>query len=130
MPKRNRFTPHAYALAKPIVGQFFVLAVCGTNCLRIELNRSLPSAVWMRYALAHLPKKMRGFNKPYGVRICYRNDFSVDHDLDGKIIAVNDFAVPPIGAATLTVDDPEATPEDRMILARLTGDYDPRPILH
>jgi hypothetical protein len=126
--KPERFKPFAYALAKPIVGQIWVIAVCGADCLRIELDTKLPSAVWMRYALARLPKTTAGFEKPYGVRINYRHDFSVDHDLDGKVIAVRDYEVP-LGKATLTLD-PEATSEDRIAFASLIGDQDHRPIMH
>jgi len=124
--KPPKFKPHAYALAKPIQGQIWAIAVNGVDCLRIEIDTRLPSAVWMRYALAHLPTVTLGFERPHGVRIAYRHDFCVDYDLNGMPLATYDRVVE-YGKAHLTLDA-DAAPEDRLAFAALVGiEIDTRP---
>jgi hypothetical protein len=94
MPRLARFTPFALIETNgPILGQVHVIAAIGADrLLKIEIDRKLPSAVWLRYALSKLPRYVMGFGPPVSIVLNYREDFAVRHGLDGSVLEVLDQA--------------------------------------
>jgi hypothetical protein len=85
----------------PVLGQIHVIAAIGADrLLKIEIDRKVPSAVWLRYCLAKLPRYVLGFGPPVSIVLNYRPDFSVRYSLTGEVLAVMDRAKVP-GVATL-----------------------------
>jgi hypothetical protein len=101
MPRLARFVPHAIVQVKR-PSPLFVAAVLGTAGLRIEIDRKLPSAVWLRYCLAKL-NDLHEMWQPTSLVINFRNDFAVRYSLTGEVLEVMDrvATAPFVYAATL-----------------------------
>jgi|SRR5690625_793792 len=77
---RRTFQPHAVVLARP--AQIFVIALLDTeHLLRIDVDLSTPSDTWLPQAVAAMPERVLGFNKPDGVVMNYSPDEAVYFDL-------------------------------------------------
>jgi hypothetical protein len=102
MPRLARFQPFALIETNgPILGQVHVIAAIGADrLLKIEIDRKLPSAAWLRFVLAKVPRYVMGFGPPVSIVLNYRTDFAVRHSLDGSVLEVLDLARLP-GVATL-----------------------------
>jgi hypothetical protein len=88
MSKPAPYHAHAIVLVetpRPI----FAAAWMGAGDLRIEFDRTLPSAVWLRYCLGKLAD-LNAFWKPRGLVINYAADMAVRYGLDGAVEAVLD----------------------------------------
>ena len=133
MPKtKSRFTPHAIIeTERTRPSSLWMCAVLGVETLlRIDFPKGLPSACFMRFALSKVPASVPTFGRPISVVLNYRADFAVRYSLDGAVIEVLD-APATVGAATLVLDDPAATREDRVAFASLVGiETDNRPTVH
>jgi hypothetical protein len=85
-----RFTPHAVVLVQPPpLGQIHCSAAVGTSCLRIDLAGN--SFTYLRQAMSKLAD-LHPFwrTKAYGLAIVMKPDFCVEHDLEGRVVAIHD----------------------------------------
>lgn len=80
---RRTFQPHAVILARP--AQVFVIALLDTDqLLRINVDLSTPRDTWLAQAVAAMPERVLGFDKPDGVVMNYGPDDAVHFDLATK----------------------------------------------
>lgn len=77
---RLTFRPHAVILARP--AQVFVIALLNAeHLLRINVDLSAPRDSWLAQAVAAMPERVLGFDKPHGIVMNYSPDDAVHYDL-------------------------------------------------
>lgn len=77
---RRTFQPHAVILARP--AQVFVIALLNAeHLLRINVDLSAPRDTWLAQAVAAIPARVLGFDKPHGIVMNYSPDDAVHFDL-------------------------------------------------
>lgn len=80
---RRMFQPHAVILARP--AQIFVIALLDADhLLRVNVDLSTPRDTWLAQAVAAMPERVLGFDKPDGVVMNYSPDDAVHFDLATK----------------------------------------------
>jgi hypothetical protein len=90
--KPPRFEPHAICLVER-PSPLFAAAVIGTETLRLDFDRRLPSATWLRQALAKLTG-VHPFWKVTGIVINFAPDFAIRFTLAGEPVETFEKARP------------------------------------
>jgi hypothetical protein len=106
MPRRlTPFEPHGLIETDgPVLGQIHVIAAIGADrLLKIKIDRKLPSAVWLRYCLARVPRYVLGFGPPVSIVLNLRPDFAIRYSLTGEVLAILDEAKLPGRAYLATI---------------------------
>ena len=90
----KKFQPHAILeTERRIPSPVWLAGVLGIETiLRIDFDKKLPSATFLRQALKKLPEAVPAFGRVVGVTINYKPDFAVKYDLTGAPVEVLDQA--------------------------------------